>query len=258
MERIIPIFSSCFSLKGKSILTFEDPPSDRSIISIAKENDINPVYVVDDTPTGLRHAYEQFQKHGLNLRYGLRFNFVNNIAEISNKEDLNKKIHKNILFPKNLNGYYDLIKLCHEANIKNNQYCGLLDYGSITKEISKNIIFGVPFYDSFIFNNFLLGYECIPSFKGHINPVFFVENNNMPFDDIIAEQVRNFCKDTYRVQPCKSIYYKTRSDYIYWLNFKINCNRKFAKGKQTSIFQPNIDHCGSYEFCFESYCDQLS
>ena len=92
---------------------------------------------------------------------------------------------------------------------------------------------------------------CIPEFD-FTSPTFLIENNNLPFDQIIQDKVLEYCKkNKLKTEKSKTILYKNYKDFDAWLTYKIATNRKF--GRNQSLYCPNFDHLGSDEFCFESF-----
>jgi len=53
------------------------------------------------------------------------------------------------------------------------------------------------------------------------------------------------------IQKAKSIYYKNKEDFDAWQTYKCLCNRSF--GKERSLSNPNLEHCGSNTFCWEAF-----
>lgn len=242
MEKILPLFKSCYSI-GKSILTLDHPDKVRddgpdSIFSIATENSLSSIYLVEDSMVGFFDAFKKCQELGIQLIFGYRFTCCNSLDNESSN-------HKLIAFAKNDQGCKDLNRLYSYINTK----CG----GKITDQdlVDKwtgDMLLAVPFYDSFIFNNnFCLG-NCIPDFK-QIKPVFFKEDNSLPFDKFIGDIVDVYSNG--ETQLVNSIYYRYKSDVEALQTYKILCNRSF--GRQATLSSPNLNHFGSDEFCWESF-----
>ena len=51
----------------------------------------------------------------------------------------------------------------------------------------------IPFYDSFIFNNVIMGNNCIPSFS-FTKPIMLLEQNELLLDSIVRKRVLNYAK----------------------------------------------------------------
>ena len=103
----------------------------------------------------------------------------------------------------------------------------------------------IPFYDSFIFNNIMGHAVCIPDFA-FMNPIFFIEDNNLPFDPLIKDRVNQYCDGKSETLPTQSIFYKDKEDFKAYLTFRCINNR-------STLGRPNLDHMSSNEFCFESW-----
>lgn len=246
---MIPLFKSTYSI-GKSILTLDHPSKTSSdgpdsIFSILQESNLSQLYLVEDSMVGFFDAFKKCQEFGIQLIFGYRFNCSND----SSKESSN---HKLIAFAANDQGCKDLNKFYTHVNTK----CGgVITDSELSKFWTDDMILAVPFYDSFIFNNhFCLG-NCIPDFKD-IKPIFFIEDNGLPFDKIIESIVKDYASKHphLTVEKAKSIYYRYKDDVEAFQTYKILCNRSF--GRQATLSSPNLSHFGSDEFCWESF--QLS
>lgn len=239
---MIPIFKSTYSI-GKSILTLDHPDKVRadgpdSVFSIAKENNLSSIYLVEDTMVGFFDAFKKCQDLGIQLIFGYRFTCCNDSENVASN-------HKLIAFAKNDQGCKDLNRFYSHINTK----CGgkITDQDLVDKW-TEDMLLAVPFYDSFIFNNnFCLG-NCIPDFKG-IKPIFFKEDNSLPFDKFIGDIVDDYSNG--EAQLVNSIYYRYKADVEALQTYKILCNRSF--GKQAALSSPNLNHFGSDEFCWESF-----
>jgi hypothetical protein len=187
--------------------------------------------------TGFMEMYKNFQKNNLHPRFGLTRIFKNSIEEAGDND-----WSKIVIFCKNTDGYKDLIKLHNYSNINNK--------GCVTPEIlkllwTKNLELVIPFYDSYIHRNVIYGSSCMPEFGG-IDHTFFIEKNDLPFDDLIQSKI----KDN-RVLV-KSIFYKEKKDFPAWLTYRCALNLNI-KGKKRSLQNPMFEHCHSKEFSFESF-----
>ena len=90
---------------------------------------------------------------------------------------------------------------------------------------------------------------CFPDFS-FTKPVFFVEDNDIPFDYLIKKKVVNYCKDNkFDTLDVKSVYYEKKEDFKAYLTFKCINNR-------TTLENPRFDHLCSNEFSFESWQEQ--
>ena len=248
MMDILPIFKSHYSI-GRSILTLEDEESSEtypdSIIDIAKENKMKEVYLVEDNMTSFLQAYTNTKKYNINLRYGLRLTVTDSITEKS--DESRAKNSKIIIFFKNENGYRKLIKLFSIAAKDGFYYEPRIDYKTLKENWSdKDLMLCIPFYDSFIYNNLLRSSLCIPELD-FTKPIFFVEDNEMPFDNLLKNKLTEyFNKISAQMLNVKSIFYKTKKDFKAYLTFRCINNR-------SCLNKPEIEHMTSDTFCFESW-----
>ena len=245
---ILPIFKSHYSI-GRSILTLEDEPQEPSypdsIINILKDNKMNELYLVEDNMTSFLQAYTNCKKNNINLRYGLRLTITDNIEDKTDSSRL--KNSKFIIFFKTENGYKKLIKIFSIAAKNGFYYEPRIDFKTLKGLWSdKDLLLAVPFYDSFIFNNVLKNNLCTPQLE-FCSPIFFVENNNIPFDGLIKSKVIDYCKKNQNeILNAKSIYYKSRLDFKAYLTFR-------CINMRTTLNKPEVEHMSSNEFCFESW-----
>lgn len=248
---MIPLFKSHFSI-GKSILTLEDPITHKegksdSVFTIASENNLKEVVLVEDSLTGFLQAKKQADNLGLKLIFGLRIDMKEN-AKTNPKEETQQCSHKIIIFAKNSNGCKLLNSISSEANTEN---YNCVDRKTLKKYWkNKDLLLAVPFYDSFIFNNLIKFCNCTPNFD-FCKPILFIENNSLPFDGFVAKKVQEYAdNNNLKTQHAKSIYYKNKKDVKALQTYKCITGRSF--GNKT-LSKPNLDHFGSNEFCFESW-----
>ena len=248
----IPLFKSHYSI-GKSILTLENqeeqiPNNPSSIIEIARRNKMKTVFLVEDGMSGFLEAFKNCEDNEIKLVFGLRVNVCEN-AEDKTKESLEKEC-KYVLFSRNQEGYKRLIKISSAASCDGFYYQPRTDLKTVAKHWNdKDLQLCVPFYDSFLFNNTMTFSICLPDF-GFTKPVFFLEDNDMPFDYLVREKVINYCKENkLDTLPVKSIYYENKEDFKAYLTFK-------CISKRTTLENPKFDHLCSDEFSFESWKNQ--
>lgn len=247
---MLPLFKSHYSI-GKSILTLKDPSKCKdngpdSIFKIALENNFDKVILVEDSLIGFFEAHRMSKQLGLQLIFGLRLSMRNSAGE----EDICSD-HKIIIFPKNSNGCKLLNKIYSKAFTL---FDGFLTY-ELLKELwdANSLKFAVPFYDSFIHvNNFGFG-NTVPEIK-FFKPTFFLEDNDLAFDPLLTELVKEKANNIYPIEKVKSIYYNNKKDVESLMTYKITCNRSF--GKSRSLSRPELPHFCSDQFSFESWKEQ--
>ena len=249
---IIPVFKSHYSI-GRSILTFEDEIESElypdSIINIAKENDFKNLYVVEDNMTSFLQAYTNCKKNNINLKYGLRITVTDNMEDKTDESRI--KNSKFVIFFKNENGYKKLIKIFSTAAKYGFYYEPRMDYKTLRSIWDeKDLILCIPFYDSFIFNNLLRNSLCTPQID-FCAPIFFFEDNNLPFDRLIQSKIIEYTKrNKNNILKTKSIYYKSKKDFKAYLTFRcINA--------RTTLNKPEIEHMTSDDFSFESWMEAI-
>lgn len=252
---MLPIFKSHFSI-GKSILTLDDPSETKeggkdSIFSICLDNNIKNLILVEDSLTGFLQAFKKSEALNLNLIFGLSINICSNLKAFDKKSP-SQDSSKIIIFAKDARG-------CNLLN-KIYSFCyseggGFIDYPFLKKIFKKDLIsIYMPFYDSFIFNNTMFFKNCIPDFS-FFKPNFFIEDNDLPFDSLLRSKVLNFCKENqFKHFHAKSIFYKSRKDFEAYQTYKCICNRKYSS-KDFGLNNPGLNHCGSKEFCVESFLE---
>lgn len=250
MYKVIPLFKSHFSI-GKSILTLEEKNDEEnepdSIIQIAKDNKLKKVFLVEDCFSGFLQAYKNLKAHNIDLVFGIKFVFCDNINN-KNEEEL-KKQHKLIIFANGNGGYKTLIKLWTKASTEGFYYTPRLDMQVLKENFNNNIKLAIPFYDNFIFNNSLRGYQCVPFIENY-KPVVFTEDNDLIFDRLLISKMNKFAEtNKLDMIKTKSIYYKSRKDFKSYLTFRCINSR-------TILNKPEMEHMSSNEFCIESWKEQ--
>ena len=250
MHNVIPLFKSHFSI-GKSILTLEEETSEEnepdSIIQIARDCKLKKVFLVEDCFSGFLQAFKNLKANNIDLIFGIKFIFCDNIS--NKNEDELKKHHKLIIFANGNEGYKTLIKLWTKASVEGFYYTPRLDMNSLKECFNENIKIAIPFYDNFIFNNTLKGYQCVPFIENY-KPTVFIEDNSLIFDPLVKDKMIEFAKlNNLDILRTKSIYYKNKKDFKSFLTFRCINNR-------TTLNKPEIEHMSSDEFCLESWLEQ--
>lgn len=235
---MIPIFTSHYSF-GKSILTLDLPSNCKqdgptSIFSIADREKLKQVFLLENSMTGFPEAIKHADALGIQLIFGIQLSFEGG--------------HKINVFAKNSQGCRLLNKIYSDTFANTPSEC--------TEKIlnthwnSKDLLLAIPFYDSFLHQN-LTTFEAYTPNLSNFSPIFFLQNNNLPFDFIIRTAAINYAKrNGLETQEVKSILYENKEDVNALQTYKCICSRKFGK---SSLSKPNLDHFGSDEFCFESF-----
>ena len=193
---MIPLFKSHYSL-GRSILTLEsqddllDSGPD-SVINLAEQNNLEEVFLVEDSMSGFLQAYKNLSNLDIKLILGLRLNICADMTERSAAQL--GKTSKYIIFCKNTEGYKRLIKISTSASRKGFYYQPRIDFKTLKDFWDDDVLLlAVPFYDSFLFNNSLTSSVCIPEFT-FTKPTFFLEENSLPFEQIVKGSGKQICR----------------------------------------------------------------
>lgn len=238
---VIPIFTSHYS---GSLLTFDTPEDAtkynmKSVITICKDRGIDRPFIVERTMTGFMELFQNAEKAEIFPRFGLRYQFSH---KDQNPEEEWSTRHKVIIFLKSMDGYKNLVRIHNIANRTNKR---VISPEILANNWSDELQLVVPFYDSYIYNNSMLPNRgCLPEF-GDIKPLFFREDNKLPFDSLISDLLPDNSIDV------KTIYYENREDFSTWMTYKCSLNYN-VKGQTRSLEEPRFDHCHSKEFCLES------
>lgn len=230
---MIPLFKSHYSI-GKSILTIDD------IFSVSKE--LDKIVVVEDSFYGFRSLNSASQKNNKPLVFGIRLPVVQNATdELASKLIFFAKSNKGITQIKNL---YSKC-FCSKEN--------LVILSEISADDVSDVQVGVPFYDSFIYNNIFHFGLCHVDLS-RFDYFYFYEKNNHPFDQLIYSQVEKISnQESKSLILSKSIYYLEREDLEAFQMYKAICNR--SQGKSPNFGNPNLNHFCSSEFCWQSFSE---
>ena len=250
----IPLFKSHYS-KGRSILTLEkpdsvDPNGAQSIIKIAKDHRLKELFLVEDNPSGFLQAFINCEEQNIQLNFGLRITIAGNMLQ--KDEETFATQSKYVIFAKNKSGYKRLIKIYSKAAKDGFYYEPRIDFDELRKFWNEeDLTLCIPFYDSYVHKNTLQYSTCVPCFD-FCNPVFFVEDNNMPFDSLIKDSVEkatsknNGAGKIHEVIYTQTIYYDKTEDFKAYLTFRCIDNR-------SALDKPNLDHMCSDEFSFDKW-----
>jgi DNA polymerase III alpha subunit len=248
----LPFFKSHYSL-NKSILTLaEDHDGEmgpKSILKLIKENNVKNSFLVDENMSGFPEMYYNSKSLDVDINFGLRLSVCQDINQ--KNENSIKSESKVIVFIKNANGYECLSSIFSIAAKEGFYYMPRLDFATLRENWCEDLILGIPFYDSFLFKNHFNMGACIPD-AFWTPPVFFWENNNLPFDlfykDILFKYVRENFPNSDLLES-QSIYYNERDDFLAYLTMR-------CIGKKSELQKPKLNHLGSCDFCFESFLEK--
>lgn len=227
----IPLFKTQYSI-GKSILTTDD------VLDIATYNDIEKTVFVEDSFYGFRDVNAKFKEKNKSFVYGVKLSVVQDEGDSSYLTP-----SKLIFFAKNNKGFKnirDLYTDCHTND-------GILSLSKYKNSFFKDIRIGVPFYDSFIFNN-IFNFGLYDLNLDGLDHFYFEEDNKHPFDFQIKKALKSVGAN---IVKSKSIYYRNKEDFHAFQMYKSTCNRR--QGRPPTFSNPNLNDFCSEEFCWESY-----
>lgn len=234
---MVALFKTHYSI-GKSILSIDD------LCEIQSKHDLKEMVVVEDSFYGFRSLNKNLQDRGVKLIFGIRLSVVN-----EKSDELPSKL---IFFAKDNEGVKQ-IKALYTKSSDNN---GILVFKDLGKELLSNVKIGVPFYDSFVYNNIFHFGLCNVELN-NLDYFFFYENNEHPFDSLILDRVKFLSEQQKKpLVLSKSIYYKNRNDFDAFQMYKSICNR--SQGKSPTFDNPNLNHFCSSEFCWQSFLDNAT
>lgn len=231
---MIPLFKTEASL-GKSLLTMQD------VLDIQEEFQLKQIVLVEDSFYNFRKFNAAFSEIEAQFIFGLKLPVVQ-----ESKEELTSYL---IFFAKNSQGMKQLRDLYSKT------YCSedsVLILNDLKQDEFSHLKIGVPFYDSFIYQNLFNFGLC----NIHLDPFdhFFIEEDNgHPFDILIQSQL-----DAIKAPKtkAKTILYKKKEDVDALQFYKAVCNR--SGGKPPNYGNPNLSHFCSDEFCWESYLEKTT
>jgi|TARA_R100001163_G_scaffold61704_1_gene51901 DNA polymerase III alpha subunit len=231
---VIPLFKSTFSI-GRSLLRVED------LIDIAQSGDVKKMILVEDNFYGFRVVNKAFLHAEIPMVYGVKVPVV--------QSSITEKTSKLIFFPKNNKGVHVVRKLYTKCFTSVGECLNLSDLGEGELD---DVSIGVPFYDSYVFNN-IFHFGMCDLFLDKYDHFYIEESNNHPFDFQISAALK---KLKVKTEKCKSIYYRNKDDFEAFQMYKAVCNRK--QGRVPTFSNPRLNDFASNEFCYESYLENVA
>lgn len=256
MSEIIPLFSTSSSFgqggiftveeAGKSIKNGKKIRGPESICDLAKEEGLTKVYLVETKFASFMEAYKNLKKINCDLHFGLKLCVC---EDMNVKTDDSLKTESNIIIwpaVDSVSVYEKFIKISSKAAIDGFYYRPRIDWKTLCAMWSDDLLLSLPFYSSFIQKNTLTFSTIVPELPA--KPLVLREvGQQLPFDEIINEAIAKYAaSNDSEVQDVKSIYYKNRAHAKSWQIWRCILDR-------TDYDKPNMEHCASSEFCWESY-----
>lgn len=245
---MIALFKTTNSI-GKSIIQYgaeKEPYEDGPpyLEYLCKKYNIKECFVVEDSISSIIGLHRTLSKFDIKMNFGLRLNFVNDISLD------NSSLHKNIIFATG-DSYQSLVNLSTLAHVNHSlDSVPRIDYNIFHDNYHPDFILAVPFYDSFLARNLLQFHNAVPNFRDK-KPLVFIEDNGLPFDYLIRDSAINFANLMgLEIVETKTVLYETKNDFLAWQTRKMMERKSFGSGN--TLDKPNLDHCGSNEFCLEA------
>jgi DNA polymerase III alpha subunit len=250
---ILPLIKSHYSI-NRSIITTNKPKGNLekypiSAFDLVIQNKIDTLIMVEDSVSSLMELSQNAKDNNIKLIFGLRLSVCEDINDKG--DDFFKKTAKYIIFGKNSQSYKDIIKISTFANTKGFNKIPRIDWINLKKLWTTNLIFCVPFYDSFLHLNSLESHSHSPDFS-FIKPIFFLEDNDIPFDQILEKRINNYCKqNNFKTIKAQTIYYPKLEDFLAYQTFRCIGNRSGAN--KATLESPELNHFCSNTFNFERW-----
>lgn len=254
MDKVVGLFKSHYSI-GRSVLTLEKTKSEKdadSILLLNKSLNREHFFLVEDSMSGFLECFTHCKDLSLDFSFGLRLSVTPNLNK--KDEDSLSKQSKYVIFANNTKGYQRLCKIYTKAATDGFYYEPRTDFKSMREHWdNEDLSLCVPFYDSFICKNTLHGANCFPDFQSlKASPTFFLEDNELPFDDLLQQKVLNYTsKEGFETQEAQTILYNKKADFKNYLTFRCIDNR-------STLEKPNLNHMTSDTFCLERWLEKNS
>ncbi len=197
--------------------------------------------LVEDNFYGFRVVNKAFLHAEIPMVYGVKIPVV--------QSSITEKTSKLIFFPKNNKGVHVVRKLYTKCFTSVGECLNLSDLGEGELD---DVSIGVPFYDSYVFNN-IFHFGMCDLFLDKYDHFYIEESNNHPFDFQISAALK---KLKVKTEKCKSIYYRNKDDFEAFQMYKAVCNRK--QGRVPTFSNPRLNDFASNEFCYESYLENVA
>lgn len=269
MNQPLAIFSTSYS--GKSILSLDVPkknedgswksaisPNDTvSLINIALLYDLGRTVIVERQKiTNFWEVYENFKEIKKPYIYGVQLVICHDSADKSPESRFTES--EVIVIFKNSQSYYKAVPFLTAANTTNlfkwdGEERGRLDWEELQELVGdgSNFSLWMPFYSSFIANNFMkFGYAVVPRW-GSMSPIFLIGSHDLPTDDFLERQVTNYAEaNGFRIHEAHWVYYYKDEDAQALQAFRCVLNR-------STLGRPELPHFCSDSFSLESYLRKI-
>ncbi len=207
----------------------------------------------------LDHAVAKYEREktwsteSIQLIYGIKMVVVPDMSD-KTVESMRQESQV-IIFIRNSQGYYDLLKIWNKAWVAGNfsppreSGYGRIDWTTLSANWTENLTLVLPFFSSFLAKNTLYFSSIVPSLPVPTNEVILYRevDSGLPFAGLIEDAINRFSSDTGAViQAVKSIYYLNKQAFDTYVTYRALMNRgEFSR--------PEVPHMCSNNFCFEEW-----
>ena len=249
-NNIIPIFYDDSSLKAINVWWEEKEAEDGGpplIVKMAKEAKLTEIYFVSTNFYSFREALKRCEDNNIKLIFGLQILVTEDSKDQSDLSS--QKESKVIIWLKNSQAYYDIIKLYSAVytDSTNKYYHFRTDWKTIKKYWTDNMILCLPYFDSIIHNS-LLKYAPAVICDFPCKPLVMKEiNSGLPYSLLLDDETDRFAKEhELEVIKIKTIYYEKYTDVSAYMVYKMI-------DAKTTWDKPEKEFLCSNRFCFEDW-----
>jgi DNA polymerase III alpha subunit len=225
-------FNSILSLSNKTV-----GGGSNSIVEIAEEMALDKVFLIEKNPSSFPLAFNNL---GKKLVYGIEFIICENIED-KVVESVETE-HKVIILAKDGASYNEGLMKLYSISATEGDFGGQprLDFKTINENWCDGLVMIIPFYDSFLYNNLLLGSRCNISLTQ--KPIFCIEDHDLPYDAVIKKKVRQFAEqNNCETLQTHKVLYKRKFDIVSYQTYRCIQNK-------SSMEKPNLEGFASKNF----------
>lgn len=251
---MVQYFSSHYSI-GRSLFTLEPPAEIKpdepvSLFSVAKQEKLDKIVLVDSSMTGFIKAHQESKKQNIQLVFGIKFIICHDINDKSEASLSTES--KVIVMMKNSAAYKEMCHLYSKSWVDGKYYINRLDWKSLNEAKSKNLDFIIPQYDSFIHINLLGKGQSVPDIA-KLEPKFLTEYHELPFDNLLKERIKSYCSSNgyENYEAFRTLYYNNE-DFLALQTLRLATGRG-GSSEKPSIEKPNVEHYASNKFSWQYY-----
>lgn len=247
---VLPIFKTHHSI-SKSLFTLDkakdniDMESTISLFTLAKLNNMKILRIAEDNLSSFYEAYTSSLNYNIQLVYGLNVNIVNDL----NIED--ESISTITIWLKNSAAYQDILSINRFINNEGYKHpYARIDWKNLNQLMTRNLLITIPFYSSFLARNLMKwNVNCLPLIED-FNPIFLINNQDLPFDKVLEKEVKKYCQLNYYDFLNSHLTYYYADEHAESLQV-LRCINK-----RSSFEKPELSHFSSNQFSFTNFIER--